>query len=208
MGVPPTFVGGRRVTAKNDLSLLRMILSGTVNKRLVSALIAEGAPAVGLSGEDGRLIGAEPIDRSTLGYAGQPRVINAHLLQTMMAAGYLPVISPVGSDMADEGAGALNVNGDDAAAAIALALEADELLLIADVRGVYDDSGALVDNLSVDVAREMIQAGTAKEGMAAKLESASDAVLAGVSRVRICDLSGLTSPECGTLITQPQGVAS
>jgi acetylglutamate kinase len=100
------------------------------------------------------------------------------------------------------------VNGDDAAAAIALALDADELLLIADVRGVYDKAGVLVETLSAETARELIESGTAKEGMAAKLESASAALLAGVARVRICDLAGLTDAESGTLITQPQGVAS
>src|SRR5205085_5449609 len=118
--------------------LLRMVLSGTVNKRIVNAFVAAGLPAVGVSGEDGGLVGAELIDRATLGFAGRPVAVNAHLLRTLLTAGYLPVISPVGYDVTAPKGGALNVNGDDAAAAIAAALQATELLLIADVGGVYD----------------------------------------------------------------------
>lgn len=208
LGKEASFVGGRRVTSRGDLELLRMVLSGAVNKRLVNSLVAEGVPAVGLSGEDDALIGAEVIDAVSLGFAGRPTAINVQLLRTLLSAGYMPVISPVGYDATSGKGGTLNVNGDDAAAAIAAALEAEELLLIADVQGVRGAEGDFVPVLSLESARELIASGIATGGMAAKLESAHVALLAGVDRVRICDLAGLVDNERGTFITQSQGVVS
>src|SRR5206468_4956651 len=92
LGRQAVFVGGRRVTSEGDLELLRMVLSGVVNKRLVNALVAAGLPAVGVSGEDGGLIGAEIIDKPTLGFAGRPVAINVDLLQLLIDSGYLPII--------------------------------------------------------------------------------------------------------------------
>lgn len=207
LGREAAFIRGRRVTSRDDLELLRMVLSGAVNKRLVSSLVAAGIAAIGMSGEDGGLIGAELIDAATLGFVGRPESINADLLRTLMDAGYLPVISPVGYDVRDPAGGALNVNGDDAAAAIAAALGADELLLIADVEGVRDGSGEIVSSLSYETARELIANGIASEGMAAKLESAQAALAAGVPSVRICDLAGLNDSDRGTFITQSQSIA-
>ena len=208
LGSEATFVGGRRVTSQSDLELLRMVLSGLVNKRLVNSLVAAGIPAVGLSGEDDALISAELIDATSLGFAGRPTAINAQLLRTLMNAGYMPVISPVGYNAVSGQGGALNVNGDDAAAGIAVALNAEELILIADVEGVRDAQGDVVPALSIESSRELIASGVAADGMAAKLESAHLALLAGVDRVRICDLAGLVDSERGTFITQSQGVVS
>ena len=208
LGLETTFVGGRRVTSRSDLDLLRMVLSGMVNKRLVNSLVAAGVPAVGLSGEDDALISAELIDAASLGFAGRPSAINVKLLRVLMDAGYVPVISPVAYDATGGEGGALNVNGDDAAAAIAASLEAEELLLIVDVEGVRDARGDLATFLSVESSQELISSGVAAGGMAAKLESAQAALLAGVDRVRICDLAGLADSERGTFITQSQGVIS
>lgn len=206
LGREAAFVGGRRVTSEADLDLLRMVLSGLVNKRLVNALVVGGVPAVGLSGEDGALITAEIIDSVSLGFAGRPTDINARLLRAVMVAGNLPVVSPVSYNRGTGEGGALNVNGDDAAAAIAAAMRANELLLIADVEGVRGEHGEILHVLPADVARELIENGTAAGGMAAKLESAHAALIAGVERVRISDLAGLVDSERGTLITQSQGV--
>lgn len=208
LGREATFVGGRRVTSQDDLDLLRMVLSGVVNKRLVNALVAAGISAVGLSGEDDALIGAEVIDAASLGLAGRPTAIKVQLLRTLMDAEYVPVISPVGYDMTSGKGGALNVNGDDAAAAIAVALKADELLLIADVEGVRGTQGEVIQFLSIESARDLIASGVAAGGMAAKLESAYAALLGGVDRVRICDLAGLVDSERGTFVTQSQDVVS
>ena len=206
LGREAAFVGGRRVTGHGDLELLRMVLSGIVNKRLVNALVAAGIPAVGLSGEDGALIGAELIDAASLGFSGRPVGINAVLLRTLLVGGYLPVISPVGYDVTSGSGGVLNVNGDDAAAAIAIALKAEELILIADVEGVRNEDGETISALSCDAAHELVTSGTAGGGMAAKLESAEAALSAGVTRVRVSDLDALRDETRGTFITQSQSV--
>jgi acetylglutamate kinase len=207
LGREPAFVGGRRVTSEADLELLRMVLSGLVNKRLVNSLVAAGAPAIGISGEDGGLIGAELIDKSTLGFAGRPITINTKLLVSLMSSEYLPIISPVAYDAKSATGGVLNVNGDDAAAAIAAALGADELFLVADVEGVRDADGGVVAGLNAESSRELIDSGIAEGGMAAKLESAHAALAGGVSSVRICDLDGLCDDERGTFITLSQSLA-
>jgi acetylglutamate kinase len=207
LGKQPVFIGGRRVTSEGDIELLRMVLSGVVNKRLVSAFTAIGLPALGVSGEDGELIGAEAIDKARLGFAGRPARINAHLLRFVLNAGYLPVISPVGCDLKNPNGGALNVNGDDAAAAIAAALGADELLLVSDVEGVRNADGTTVQNLNGASARDLISSGVAGGGMAAKIESAHEALTNGVGLVRICDLRGLSDDQTGTFVTLSQSVA-
>ncbi|HKR08314.1 MAG TPA: acetylglutamate kinase [Gemmatimonadaceae bacterium] len=206
LGREAAFIGGRRVTSQGDLELLRMVLSGVVNKRLVSSLVAADVPAVGVSGEDGALISAAFIDRAVLGYAGRPVSINKELLLSLLNSGYLPVISPVAFNGETGVGGALNVNGDDAAAAIAVALGASELMFIADVEGVLDSETRLVSALTLEQARDMIASGTAAAGMAAKLESAETALLNGVASVRICALRGVTDVQCGTFLTQSQSV--
>lgn len=208
LGREAVFVGGRRVTSAADLELLRMVLSGVVNKRLVNSFVTDGVPAVGISGEDSGLIGAEIIDSATLGFAGRPTRIRPLIIQTLLAAGFLPVISPVAYDVSSGTGGMLNVNGDDAAAAIAVSLGADELVFVADVRGVEDDSGMVLSSIHTEFARELIARGVAAGGMAAKLESAQAALRAGVERVRICDVAGLAEADGGTLITQAEGVVS
>jgi len=207
LGREPAFIGGRRVTSEGDLELLRMVLSGVVNKRLVNAFLTAGVPAIGMSGEDGRLIGAEVIDAATLGFAGRPVLVNTDLLHSLLSAGYMPVISPVAYDSNNSSGGALNVNGDDAAAAIAAALGADELFLVADVEGVRDAEGQILSTLSGESARDMIVNGIAADGMAAKIESAQAALAGGVASVRICDLDGLVDDERGTFITLSQSIA-
>ena len=137
-GEEPVFIGGRRVTTEGALELVRMVLSGLANKQLVSALTAIGAPAVGISGEDATLLRAEPIDVETFGFSGTPTQVDTRLIESLLANGFLPVISPVAANSDVTVGGALNVNGDDAAAAIAGALGASELFLMIDVAGVLD----------------------------------------------------------------------
>ena len=208
LGRAAAFVGGRRVTSKADLALLRMVLSGSVNKRIVNQLVNASVPAVGISGEDNALIGAEIIDSETLGFAGRPTRIESRLLRTMLEAGFLPIVSPVAYDLSSSTGGTLNVNGDDAAAAIAVSMNADELLFVADVEGVRDAGGEIARSIEPGFARDLIVEGVATGGMAAKLESAHAALAAGVKRVRISDLASLVDWERGTLITQAEGVLS
>lgn len=201
LGGEPKFAGGRRVTTAGDLDIIRMVLSGVVNKRLVAAFSAAGVPSVGISGEDGALIGARPLGIAEFGYVGMPDIINTILIQALWQSGVMPVISPLGTNLDDVQRGALNVNGDDAAAAIAVALGADELVLVADVDGVLDETKQLIPQLSVDDGRALVSAGVAVGGMAAKLEAAHAALAGGVGTVRIAGLSALHDDAFGTTVT-------
>jgi len=202
LGGSTKFVNGRRVTLAKDIEIVRMALSGSANKRLVSALVQRGVSAVGLSGEDASLITAAPMDAEQLGFVGAPSSVNVDFLQLLLSGGYLPVISPVSRNAAattNSESLALNVNGDDAAAAIATALGATELLLVADVEGVMSD-GAVVPRLTPADAQRLIDNGTAAGGMQAKLQAALAALTGGVQRVRISDLSAIDDLSRGTLL--------
>jgi acetylglutamate kinase len=199
LGIVSQFVDGRRVTTAQDLGLVRMALSGTANKRLVSSLVREGIRAVGLSGEDASLIAATPVDSGRLGHVGAPQRINSSLLLHLLDGGYLPVISPVSRNIGHELGPALNVNADDAAAAIAIAIEAEELVIVTDVPGVLVDN-APSESLTLAEARSLMHDGRASGGMRAKLTAAITAVEGGVKRVRITDLSGIKDRKRGTLI--------
>lgn len=197
MGLEPTFHNGRRVTTEGDLMLVRMVLSGTVNKRLVGAFAAAGVKAVGVSGEDGGLLTCRLFGEGILGAVGEPQAVNPALLTTLLDAGYTPVVSPLGR-FAD-GSGC-NVNGDDAAAAIAAALGADELLLVADVPGVLDAAGERIPQLDGEGMTALIASGVAKGGMTPKLESARLTLERGVARVRIGDFAAIADPSAGTTL--------
>ena len=201
LGAPAAFVRGRRVTREADIQTIRMALSGGVNKDLVARLTAAAVPAIGVSGEDAGLLGARRIAGAELGHVGEPAWVDAAVLRHLLAGAYLPVVSPLARDLdARPGAaGALNVNGDDAAAAIAVALEADELLFVSDVPGVRAN-GMVVPQLDADEAAAAISDGTATGGMVAKLSAGRAAVERGVSRVRIGDLDALLDPARGTVL--------
>lgn len=225
-GEEPVFIGGRRVTTDLALELVRMVLSGLANKQVVSALVAAGAPAVGVSGEDAGLLRATLIDASRFGHSGTPARVDPSLLNALLSAGFLPVVSPVAAlesqnvataeahkeslaasvDASDGNtssggvSGACNVNGDDAAAAIAAALVAEELFLLADVPGVLDANKQLIERLTLSEARNLVEQGIAGGGMAAKLDACAAALAGGVSRVRIGNLAALTVPDAGTAI--------
>jgi acetylglutamate kinase len=199
LGSRPRFVEGRRVTTNDDVDVLRMALSGLANKRLVASLGAAGAPAVGISGEDGSLLVARAMNAAVLGRVGEVSKVNDALVRTLLAAGFLPVISPVAREDESAGGGALNVNADDAAAAIAASFEAEALLLISDVRGVMID-GVMAQSLTVDEAAYAIESGMATDGMATKLRAALDALHRGVPQVRIGSLDALSNPELGTTL--------
>jgi acetylglutamate kinase len=198
LGMTPKFHGGRRVTTKDDLEIVQMVLSGTANKRLVSAFVAAGVRAVGISGEDDGLLVARATTRETLGEVGEPSRVDTRLLELLVNGGYVPVVSPLARDE-DTGV-TLNVNGDDAAAAIAVALRATELVLVADVPGVMT-GGTVVTELDIEGTIALIEDGTARDGMAAKLQAARRAVERGVARVRIGNLAAIESASAGTVIT-------
>ena len=199
LGLEPLFIGGRRVTSTQDLDVVRMVLSGTINKRLVALLLGQGVRAVGISGEDAMLFTAHATDAITMGRVGGTVTVDSAIVLQLLAGAYVPVISPLARDVDDRAGSGLNVNGDDAAAALAVALEAEELVLVADVPGVLDGA-SLIPSLDVERAGSLIASGVAAGGMAAKLEAALAALAGGVASVRITGLDGIGDPAAGTRI--------
>lgn len=194
---------GLRVTTPEIAEVVEMVLSGPVNRLVVSALRAAGLDAVGLSGVDGGLLTARPA--AGLGHVGEIVQVRASLLESLLLAGLTPVVAPVAP--AEGGTGVpLNVNADHAAADVAGALHAEELLFVSDVPGVEID-GVAQPTLAVSEIEAMIELGIATDGMAAKLRSAAHALGAGVRAVRIGDLEMLASATAGTRLlaatTQP-----
>lgn len=206
LGLEPQFVGGRRVTSEADLDVVRMLLSGTVNKRLVAQLLSAGARAVGISGEDGGLLTARVTD-ATFGRVGRDVVADPALLRDLAQAGWLPVVSPVARDRESATGAGLNVNGDDAATAIAVALGADELCFIADVEGVLD-AGVRVPRLDRRGIADLAARGVVQGGMLAKLEAAVAALDAGVGTVRIGSLPCIADAHAGTAIVSSVSASS
>jgi acetylglutamate kinase len=196
LGAEPEWRDGLRVTTPEAIRAVSMVLSGVVNKRLVSALITAGADAVGISGEDAALVGAKPAREGALGRTGEVVEVRTRVLEVLLAQGLVPVVSPVSRGPDGE---ALNVNADDAAAAIAGALGAERFLLVSNVPGVLD-KGEPLDVVSVAGVEDLIESGVASGGMAPKLRAAARAAGAGVGEVRIGGLELLGGAGSGTLV--------
>ena len=191
------YVEGLRVTDDASLDVAEMVLSGLVNKRLVGRLVAGGLPAVGMSGVDGGLFRVVKLDHETydLGWVGD--VVETHLdaLEPLLEAGVTPVVSPISLGLDGH---TYNVNADHAAAALACALGADELVFVSNVPGVLgggEESGGLegecIPLLDAADVEALIKAGTIHGGMVPKVQSALSALDEGVPRVRITNLEGL-----------------
>lgn len=202
LGVPVAWSGGRRITPPEALDVAVMVLSGRTNKRIVSALLNAGVDAIGLSGEDGGLLAAEPVEGGALGRVGDVVRVRTELLRRLLALGMTPVISPISRGPDGE---ALNVNADDAAAAVAAALDAQELLFLTDVDHVHDGVSDRTELSSAEAA-ELVGAGIARDGMRVKLEAAVRAMRAGCHAVRIGPLGMLSGVSSGTLVRDTAGV--
>lgn len=200
LGLPVEKRDGRRVTSPAIAEVVELVLGGPVNRRVVAALRAAGLDAVGLSGVDGGLLTAQPAGGAeVLGHVGEIVGVRAALLESFVLAGLTPVIAPMAPEAGDGSATPLNVNADEAAAAIAGALRAAELLFVSDVPGVQVD-GLAEPVLDADDVESLIEIGAASEGMAVKLRAASAALRAGARAVRIGDLHMLADPRAGTRI--------
>lgn len=184
LGIESRFVRGKRVTTKETVEVVEMVLSGLVNKRIVQAINDQGGRAVGISGKDDDMMVCE-VDDPELGFVGKPVEMNIQIIRDLYSAGLIPVIAPVATGMADNET--FNVNGDTAAGAIAGALRADRLLLLTDVAGIKDDKGEIVTQMHPDDVNAMIASGTISGGMIPKAETALKALEDGVRAVVILD---------------------
>ena len=184
LGIESRFVRGKRVTTKETVEVVEMVLSGLVNKRIVQAINDAGGRAIGISGKDDDMMVCEA-DDPELGFVGKPVEMNVQIIRDLYLAGLIPVIAPVATGMADNET--FNVNGDTAAGAIAGALKADRLLLLTDVSGVKDGSGEVLTAMTPQQVRQMIEDGTIAGGMIPKTETALMALDDGVRAVVILD---------------------
>jgi acetylglutamate kinase len=218
LSIPSTFIDGLRVTDAAAIDIVEMVLTGSINKHIVSGINAAGGRAVGISGKDGNLILARKLERMKidpasletkpvdLGYVGEPETINPEVLRRIMHSDLIPVIAPVGIGRQGE---TYNINADTVAGAVAGAMQAERLILLTDVEGVLDQDRKLIPKLTVAEASALIQNGTIRGGMIPKIETAIDAVNAGVKAAVILDgriphvllLELFTEHGAGTLIT-------
>ncbi len=186
LGKKAEFVDGLRVTDKETVDIVQMVLAGKVNKTLVNLLEMKGGKAMGISGMDGRLIEAE-IKDERLGYVGEITKIHINPVVDLLEKGYIPVISTIGCD---KHGNAYNINGDTAAARIAGAIEAERLIMMTDIAGVLrdkDDPTTLISDISLDEAEQLKQEGIISGGMIPKVDCCIEAIHRGVKNVTIMD---------------------
>jgi acetylglutamate kinase len=194
LGIESRFVDGLRVTDRETMEVVEMVLAGTINKQLVAAINAEGGCAIGLTGKDGRLISAKKAVRTRveggarieidLGFVGEPEHVAARVLDTFRQSDIIPVIAPIGVGAAGE---TYNINADTVSGAVAAAVKATRLLLLTDVAGVLDADKRLLSEITAGSARQMISDGVISGGMIPKVETCLDAVDGGVEAAVILD---------------------
>ena len=194
LGIESTIVDGLRVTDAATMEVVEMVLAGTTNKQIVSAINAEGGCAIGLCGKDGGLIQARKmvvtrVEAGTkteidLGFVGEPQHIAAHVLDTFKQSDIIPVIAPIGVGSRGE---TYNINADTVAGAVAAAVNATRLLLLTDVAGVLDADKRLLSEITTRRARELIAEGVVSGGMIPKVETCLRALDGGVEAAVILD---------------------
>ena len=208
LGKKPEFVDGLRVTDKETVDIVQMVLAGKVNKTLVNLLEMKGGRAIGLSGMDGRLIEAK-IKDERLGYVGEITDIHIKPVTDLLEKGYIPVVSTVGCD---KNGNTYNINGDTAAARIAGALEAERLIMMTDIAGVLrdkDDPSTLIPEIDLEEAARLREEGVVSGGMIPKIDCCVEAIHRGVNKVIIMDgrvphailMELFTDEGAGTMVT-------
>jgi acetylglutamate kinase len=218
LSIQSSFIDGLRVTDEAAIDVVEMVLTGSINKHIVSGINAAGGRAVGISGKDGNLIMARKLERMKLdpetneskpvdlGFVGEPDSVNPEILRNIMNSDLIPVIAPIGIGNKGE---TFNINADTASGAIAVAMQAERLILLTDVEGVLDRDQKLIPTLTVMQAQALIDDGTIRGGMIPKIETAIEAVRGGVKAAVILDgriphvllLELFTERGAGTLIT-------
>jgi acetylglutamate kinase len=194
--IKSSFIQGLRVTDAATVEIVEMVLSGSINKQIVSAINAAGGKAVGLSGKDANLVRAKQVKRKIkdpdsniekvldLGFVGEPTEIDPDILDTLYQSDIIPVIAPIGLG---ENGETFNINADTVAGAIASAIAAKKLIILTDVAGLLDKDKNLISQISPKEAKKLIKNGTISGGMIPKMETCIDAVEAGCEAAHILD---------------------
>ena len=209
LGKKPQFVDGLRVTDKETVDIVQMVLAGKVNKTLVNLLEMKGGKAMGISGMDGRLIESE-IKDERLGYVGKITKVHITPVLDLLEKGYIPVISTIGCDKQGN---AYNINGDTAAAFIAGALGAQRLIMMTDIDGILrdkDDPSTIIPHLTISEIEELKGEGIISGGMIPKVDCCIEAIHKGVKNVVIMDgrvphsilMELLTDEGAGTMVSE------
>ena len=214
LGMEPKFVNGLRVTDEPTMEIAEMVL-GKVNKSLVQLVESLGVRAIGISGKDGGLLKVEKkySDGEDIGFVGEITEVNPEILHDLLEKDFLPIICPIGMDKDYQ---TYNINADDAACAIARAMQAEKLAFLTDIEGVYKDPkdpSTLISELAVSEAEKLMEDGYIGGGMLPKLHNCIDAIEHGVSRVHILDgriphcllLEIFTNKGIGTAILKDDG---
>ena len=207
IGKKSEFVNGLRVTDKETVEIVQMVLAGKVNKTLVNLLEVNGGKAMGISGMDGHLIEAEMKDEN-LGYVGKITKVNVEPIMDLLEKGYIPVVSTIGCDMKGN---VYNINADTAASRIAGAIRAESLISMTDIAGILrdkDDPSSLISMIDIRDAATLFDEGVISGGMIPKVECCIDAINHGVKKVFIMDgriphailIEMLTDEGAGTMV--------
>jgi len=217
LNIKSEFKGGLRVTDRQTVDVVEMVLAGSVNKEIVSAINDQGGKAVGICGKDANLMRAKRLERRVrdpdsnieklldLGFVGEPALVEPHIIDVIIQSDLIPVVAPIGVGPDGE---TLNINADTFAAALAVALKSKRLLLLTDVDGVLDKDGRLIRSMTTAEAQSLIEDGTISGGMIPKIESCVDVISEGVEAVVIINgkvphavlLELFTEHGAGTLI--------
>lgn len=186
LDIPSSFVDGYRVTCKESMRVVEMVLSGEINKNLASLLNHHGAKAIGISGKDSSIIKAIPKDGGKLGYTGEITSVDGEMLNNLIKEGFIPVIAPI-ADSAEPNHPGFNINADVAACKIASAVKAQKVIFLTDTIGVLDKTGNLIQTLHKDSVEEYKKDGTIAGGMIPKVDSCIEAIHNGVNKAHIID---------------------
>lgn len=184
LGIQSHFVDGYRVTNKECMSVVEMVLSGEINKEITAFLNHHGAKAVGLSGKDAMMLQAKPKDNGAFGYTGEITKVSTELLHKILHDDFIPVIAPVACD--ENGCG-LNINADIATCEIAKALKAQKVIFLTDTAGVLDEKQSLISSLNPSKITALKEQGVIYGGMIPKLEACVGCVQNGVQKAHIID---------------------
>jgi len=207
LGVDTKFIDGQRVTTKEVMRIAEMVLSGEINKEIVSLLNNQGGNAIGLSGKDANLLEAIPKDFENFGYTGMIKNVNPKVVCNMIDDGFVPVIAPIAS-APRVGHPGFNINADLAASQIAIALNARKVVFLTDTQGVLDKNMELISTLDIHQTNLLKENGTISGGMVPKVDACIEALRGGVKKAHIIDgrlehsilLEILTSSGIGTCI--------
>lgn len=207
LGVESQFVDGQRVTTKQTMRIVEMVLSGEINKEIVSLLNNHGGKSIGISGKDANFLEARPKDFENFGYTGVIEHVNTQIVDNIIEDGFVPVIAPIASSSM-VGHPGFNINADLAASQIAIALHARKVLFLTDTKGVLDKDMELLTNLDIEKTELLKADRTIQGGMVPKVDACIEALRGGVKKAHIIDgrvehsllLEILTSSGVGTCI--------